>query len=73
MSRFFSPAERLAVPGAGILAAGAAGTFDDTVKSVPGGSITAGAFMGVWLKESLPSTDTAFKNSYTIQVDGSTT
>lgn len=66
-------ANRITAPGAGILAAGAAGTFDDTAKSVPAGSIAAGSRIGVWLKESLPSTDTAFKSTYTSQLDGNTT
>src|SRR5215831_10473492 len=42
-------------------------------QSVPGGSIAAGSAIGVWLQQTLPANDPAFKNTFTTQLSGQTT
>lgn len=62
-----SVANRLSAP------TGMLGTFTGTTKSVPGGNITAGSAIGVWLKLTLAAGAAAAKNTYTIRATGTTT
>lgn len=57
-------ANRLAAP-AGI-------TFvDDNIdQAVPGGTLAAGAAIGVWVELTLPATDSEHKSSLTVQISG---
>lgn len=47
-------------------------TFDDTDKSVPGGSIPAGSAIGVWFRLRLPAADPPHRTTYTSELDGNT-
>jgi hypothetical protein len=63
--------DRTTAPGAGILAAAGAGTFDDTDKAVPGTDLAAGAAIGVWFRAQLPAADAPHRTTYDSQLAGS--
>lgn len=48
-------------------------TFDDTDKTVPGGSLGAGVAIGVWFRFRLPIADTPHRYSYVSELSGQTT
>lgn len=61
-------ANRLAVPGAGIIEPD---TFDDTAKNVPSsGNLGATQAIGVWLKLGLTAGDSAYNQTYTSELTG---
>lgn len=53
-----------------VTAPGGLGTFDDTDKAVPGGTINAGSAIGVWYKLALSAGDAALKTTYTSELAG---
>lgn len=46
---------------------------DNVTATVPGSTLAAGVAIGVWLEQTLAINDSAFKNSYTLQLSGTTT
>jgi hypothetical protein len=57
-------ANRLAVP------SGPTFVDDSIAQSVPGGSLAAGAVIGVWIEQDLLSNDIAYKSTFTTQLAG---
>lgn len=45
-------------------------TFDDTSKSVPGGTLEAGSAIGIWVELTLAADDTPKKSTFTLQLSG---
>lgn len=48
-------------------------TFDDTDKTVPGGTLGAGETIGVWLRLRLPAADVPHRTTYTLELSGTST
>lgn len=43
---------------------------DNVAQSVPGGSLAAGAAIGVWIEQALPPNDVAHRTTFTLQLSG---
>jgi len=46
---------------------------DNVYQDVPGTTLEAGAAIGVWVEMNLPGGDAAFKNTFTVELSGTTT